>query len=559
MYCFSCFKSLPALIALPLLSSAIALTGCGSDGTNPGGGAGSGGSGGSGGGVGGMGGSALLDSTFKAAVCVRDITPVSPSLVAAYEEKFGETATVNHTDPIYMAGFGTDRHAEGYNDKIWARGLVVGGPGGRVAIVSIDLIGYGVNETETARAMISPESGIDYAVISSTHSHEGPDTQGLWGPSDLATGIDFGYLDFVNETVADCIDEAAANLEEARLRTATAQTDGLSLGEWFEDDGYGVADVHVLAGDEELAPDTDGRIVNPTLVTFQVTKREPNGDGEYEVLGTLVSFANHPESLAGGNHLLTSDFPHYARERLEAEYGGLAIWQSSDLGVLQTPHDVDILDPETQEPAVKYNFRWAELYGNLLAERAISAVDVNEVGDDAPEISFAVTTPVVIPLANPYFRLAVAAGVINSRRSLYTDGEPDKTSGYPMPPPFNGIPQALGEDLHTEVGALRIGNASFAVVPSELDPQIGDIYRAQMDGAEHRFIIGLGNDHIGYQVPFAKWDDSCHFCFPYEYTGDGDSCPMQPINCSTVFRNNVGREVDPKVSEAMTGLLEALH
>lgn len=535
-----------------------ALVGCSDDPSSTGGSGGAGGVGGAGG-AGGVGGSPPLDDTFKAGTCVRDITPVSPSLEAAYEETFGELGTVNHTDPIYIAGFGTDRHAEGYHDRIWARGVVLAGPGGRVAIVSIDLIGYGVNETETARAMVSPESGIDYAAISSTHSHEGPDTQGLWGPSDLVTGIDYGYLDFVNETIADCIDEAAANLEEARMRTETVPTDGLSIGEWFEDDGYGVADVHVLAGDEELAPETDGRIVNPTLPIVQLTKREPNGDGEYDVIGTVVAFANHPESLAGGNKLLTSDFPHYARVRLEQEYDAPAIWVSSDLGVLQTPHDIDIVDPDTDEAAEKYNFRWAELYGNLLAERAISGIDVTEAGDDAPAITFASITPLAIRLDNPYFRIAVAADVINARRSLYTDGEVDNRNGFPYPPPFNGIPQALGEDLQTEVGAMRIGNASFAVVPAELDPQTGDIYRAQMTGAEHKFIIGLGNDHIGYQVPADKWDDSCHECFPYEFIGEGDSCPTQPINCSTVFRNNVGQQVDPVVSEAMSEVLEELH
>ena len=550
-------RSMPfgALLVLSLIASAAALTGCSDESSGSGGTAGTGGTAG----AGGTGGSPPLDDTFKAATCVRDITPVSPGLVSAYEEAFGETPTVNHTDPVYIAGFGTDRQAEGYHDRLWARGVVLAGPGGRVAIVSIDVIGYSVNETETARAMISPESGIDYTAISSTHSHEGPDTQGLWGPSDLVTGIDFGYLDFLNETIADCIDEAAGKLEEARLRTATVPTDGLSLGIWFEDDGYGVADVHVRPGDDELAPDTDGRIVNPTLPILQVTKREPNGDGEYDILGTLVSFANHPESLAGDNVLLTSDFPHYARARLEAEYDSPAIWVSSDLGVLQTPHDIDILDPDTGEPAVKYTYHWAELYGNLLAERAISGIDVTEAGNDAPEIRFASTTPVAIPLANPFFRIAVAAGVINSRRSLYTDGQPDDRNGNPYPPPFDWIPQALGEDLHTEVGAMRIGNASFAVVPTELDPQTGDIYRDEMTGAEHKFIIGLGNDHIGYQVPFDKWDDSCHTCFPYLLTDDEDSCPIQPIDCNTVFRNNVGQQVDPIVSEALSELLDDLH
>ena len=58
--------------------------------------------------------------------CSRDITPISPLLAPAYEERFGEARPVNHSDPVYMAGFGTDRQATDYNDRLWARGVVIG-------------------------------------------------------------------------------------------------------------------------------------------------------------------------------------------------------------------------------------------------------------------------------------------------------------------------------------------------------------------------------------------------------------------------------------------------
>ena len=199
MFRSSGFRSFPSLIALAVLACAVGFAGCTDDESGT---AGTGGSAGAGG-VGGMGGSPPLDGTFKAAACVRDITPISPSLASAYEDAFGGSAVVNHTDPIYIAGFGNDRQATGYHDRLWARGVVVAGPGGRVAIVAIDVVGYSVNETETIRAMVSAESGIDYAVISSTHVHEGPDTQGLWGPSAVVSGIDFGYLDFLNAAGPD--------------------------------------------------------------------------------------------------------------------------------------------------------------------------------------------------------------------------------------------------------------------------------------------------------------------------------------------------------------------
>jgi hypothetical protein len=487
--------------------------------------------------------------------CKKDITPISPSLEASYEAAFGAPGAVNHTDPIYLAGFGNDRQATAYHDRLWARGVVIDGRGGRIALVALDVVGYFVSEVDIIRGMLATEAGIDYLIVHSTHQHEGPDTLGLWGPDELTTGIDYGYLDFVNASVTACVEEAAANLQQARVKFASTDSVGLSLGLDAEDDGFGVADGKVLDGDELLAPATDGRIVDSRLTVMQLTGR----GHPFEVLATLVNFGSHPESLGSGNTLITSDFPHYVRERLEDEYGGLAIWVSGDLGVLQGPLDIDVLDPDTGMPAPRRTFRFAEVHGTQLAERMIAAIDTKKPGHPAPEIRYASESPVAIRLDNPFFRFFIALGVLDVRRTLFTGGEPDTSVEFPFPPPFDTIPQAAGADLQTEVGALRIGDASFAVVPGELDPQIGELYRAQMAGAEHTFIIGLGNDEIGYQLPADKWDDSCHTCFPFVLAGVPALCPVQPIDCNTVFINNVGQDVDPTVSGAIAPLLDGLR
>ncbi len=486
-------------------------------------------------------------------VCKVDITPISPNLASEYEATFGGTAVVNHTDPIFLAGFGNNREATGYNDRLWARGIVVDGHGGRVAIVALDLVGYFNNEIQTIRALVDPASAIDYLVVHSTHQHEGPDTLGIWGPDELTSGVDPAYLDFVNQSVADCVDDAVANMQPARLKFATTDSDGLSLGIDAEDDGFGVADGKVLVDDDLIAPDTDGRIVNSRLAIMQAIRaRHPR-----TVLGTLVNFASHPESLGSNNTLVTSDFPHYAREAIEADQGGTAIWVSADLGVLQGPLDIDVLDPDTNLPAVRRTFRWAQVHGEQLAERIVDGIP-HGFGTRFAFVDFATTQPVPVPLANPFFRFFIGIGVLPSL--LFTDGVLDTSVGFPYPPPFDIIPQALGEDLQTEVGAFRINHASFAVVPGELDPQIGEAYRDRMVGAEHTFIIGLGNDEIGYQLPEEKWDDSCHACAPFILGGVPQLCPLFPnIDCNTVFQNNVGAAVDPAISGAMNPLLDGLH
>ncbi len=490
---------------------------------------------------------------MSAGVCAVDITPISASLVDEYEAAFGVAGVPNHTDPIYIAGFGNDRQATGYNDQLWARGVVVDGADGRVAIISVDLIGYFNAEVETIRSLVDPAAGIDYVVVSSTHQHEGPDTLGIWGPDATTSGIDFGYLDFVNQSVADCINEAAANLQPARIKFATTDGEGLSLGIDPEDDGFGVADSRVLVDDDLIAPDTNGRIIDPRLSIMQITEHR----WPFEPLATLVNFASHPEALGSNNTLITSDFPHYARQQIEANGGGTAIWVSGAVGVLQGPLRIDVEDPDTQMPAPRRTFRWAEVHGQQLGDRVSEAIP-HRRGRYLGRVEVAAPERVFVPLANPFFRFFIGIGVLPS--GLFTAGEPDDSIGFPFPAPFDVIPQALGEDLGTEVGGFRINEASFAVVPSELDPQIGEGYRDRMNGAKHTFIIGLGNDEIGYQLPSEKWDDSCHACAPFILAGVPEFCPFYPnINCDTIFQNNVGQDVDPVISGALGPLLDDLH
>ena len=490
---------------------------------------------------------------LRVGTCQLDITPISPGLASAYTARFGVPAVVNHTDPIWLAGFSPGRSARDYHDRLWARGVVIDGDGGRVAIVALDLIGYFRNEVETIRTLVSPASAIDYAVVASTHQHQGPDTLGQWGPNALTTGIDTTYLDHVNATAARCIDEAAANLQRARVRFATTDTAGLSLGLDALDDGFGVSDGKVLAGDALLAPTTAGRIVDPRLAVMQFTTR----GAPHAVIATLVNFGSHPESLGSRNQDITADFPHAVRERLEAEYGGLAIWLAGALGVLQGPLDIDVEDPATGSPAPRRSFRFAEVYGQKLADRAIAALSRAERGHPAPTIAFA-STRVTIPLDNPFFRFGRAIG-LNARVPLFTDGVPDPSVGFPFPSPFDTIPQALGAGLQTEVAALRIGKGGFVLLPTELDPQRGDAYRRLLRRVKHSFIVGLANDSIGYQVPFAKWDNGCHACAPYIIAGVPEMCPVQPIDCDTVFLNNVGRQVDPAITSALGRVIQALE
>jgi hypothetical protein len=489
----------------------------------------------------------FMSSTFRwdplrAAACAREITPVTG---------------VNYDGPIFMAGFDNDRRATGVHDPLWARGFVLQDAQQKLAFVTLDVVGYFYNEVQTLRADPALGGrGFDAVMVSSTHNHEGPDTMGLWGPDPTTDGTNDRYLDFVNQQVVQCVLDADAALAPAELRFATGSTVGASLPPNTDL----VADGHVLQElalpgnlflgvylpmrpEPYLVEGDPGPIINPSVPALQIRNRVSR-----ETIATVVNFASHPEALGSDNTLLTSDFPHFMREALEARYGGTAIYVSADLGVLQGPLDVDVTDPDTGQPAPRRTFRFAEVMGEALAERAAAALDAAPGWDAEPALELHSSGPIEVRVENLFFQALAGLGVFG-RRALSSD---------PQEPPT----------ITTEVNVVRIGPAQLVYTPNELDPQIGDRYRALMTGAEHRWIVGLGNDEIGYQMPAEKFNPACFECSFFLLAFDSlDNCPLyqalgegeQGVDCSTVFINNIGPGADPLLSGQIEALLDDLN
>ncbi|HVH06935.1 MAG TPA: PEP-CTERM sorting domain-containing protein, partial [Myxococcota bacterium] len=499
----------------------------------------------------------VASSTFRwsgggllGAACKRAITP-----------RAGE----NHTVPVYMAGFDNDRKActageqappeancqfGPAHDDLWARGFVVASGETKIAVVTLDVIGYFYNEVQTIRSLIDPALGIDKVIVTSTHTHEGPDTMGLWGASEVESGVDLGYLDFVNDQVAACIQEANAALVPAELRLGTGNTRNTSLPPWPDlvQDGR-VLQAMVIPKEflsdatEDLVVQGDaGPVINPNVPSLQLRDRA-TGD----VLVTAFNYASHPESLADDNRSLTSDFPNYARAAVEQRYGGVAMYVSADLGVLQGPLGVDVQDPVTGQPAPPRTFRKAEIIGGLLAERVIEGLEGNAWTPTA-EVGFWSTGPIFVEVENPFFLFLGETLGVFGRRTLIRDA--------------NDVPF-----VESEANVLRIGDAQMVVTPNELDPQIGNLYRAQMTGADHKWLLGLGNDEIGYQMQAEKFVPGCFECGLFVFT-DINQCPfyrdfysqLPPQGrigiCDTIFQNNIGPKADTLLQGQIGGLLD---
>lgn len=445
--------------------------------------------------------------------------------------------------PVYLAGFGHDRRATGLHDDLFARCLAVSDGRLELALCAVDLIGLFLTDVDKARALLAARRPGARLVVASTHNHEGPDTMGLWGPSAVRSGVDAVYLEGVRRDIAETAAEALAGMKPARFTFATGTSPGL------------------------IADGREPRVVDEAIVIARVTGM----DGAS--LGSLVSWSSHPEALGGKNTLLTADYPHFLVRKVEDALGGTTVFVAGAIGGLMTPLSVELKDVAGR-PVPLESFAHAEAIGTRAAEAALLALSgtgeeraappgampakAGARGESAPSALEYRSRRVFVPLANTLFRLGFAVGIFE--RPLFTHGLPDKGTGLAL---YEGVPLPLprGEDLETEIGYVRIGDAEVLLVPGEIYPELvrGGIQEPQDIGADflgapkeapllglltarHRMVIGLANDAIGYIVPRSQWDEKPPFAYGRAESQYGEV-------------NSVGDRVAPVLASAFARLL----
>jgi hypothetical protein len=412
---------------------------------------------------------------------------------------------------VYMAGFDFNRVATRVHDDLYVRCLALSIGKETVAMCSVDLIGFFYEDVLKVREKVkklAPE--VTHVIVASTHDHEGPDTLGLWGPAPLQSGMDEKYLDWVDAQIAQTAATAIHSMSGAQLTLARDTHPLLAL----------------LQND-----DRPPYVKDPFLFVMQFT---PAGGGK--AIATLVNWSDHPETLGGKNTEITADYPFWLCKRIEERAGGVAVFFDGSIGgLLSTLGDqVALQDPETGLVAKDDTWRKAELFGNLLADLALRALESGTMFEiDSIVIRKSV---IFVPMQNDIFRIAAAAGDFKDRRPLYTGGKADWGSALKdTPSPLKELsgkaqlPQATGQDLQTEVDYLQLMSkdqaaAEIATVPGEIYPELVNGGITRYPGADfpdapfeptlrahmkskYQFIFGLGNDELGYIIPKAEWDN----------------------------------------------------
>ncbi len=436
--------------------------------------------------------SCLVLLTFAAAIDV--VAQARFASAAPLEVAFGHvdiTPKLERSRPVYIAGYGPNRRATGVHDPLYARAVVMKIGGEKVALVSVDLIGLQYPAVKQIREGLKDYK---YVVVSSTHSHEGPDVIGIWGSSPLRCGVDFKYVDSVAKNVIAVVQETEKKLAPAEAR-------------------YGTAEDEKLLGDSRLPKVYDGVL---RVVRF-------NAPGKTEPAGILVQWNCHPEAMGSRNTLLTADFPYATIAAMEKKYKCPIAYFSGAVGGLMAPPDHVVKNDKGGE-LKEGEWAYCEKYGQMVADLAAKAVDSSQSIDLS---TIAVSSkPIAIPLDNTFYQIARAVGVLQREGREWTGDS--ETLGKPITMKNSGAPLAV----ETEVAYVRLGELHIACIPGELYPEL--VYGKHQDPVEPNvdypqaeleksvsqilpsekwLLFGLANDEVGYIIPKRQWDERGPFAF----------------------------------------------
>ena len=297
------------------------------------------------------------------AVILGCFSPVSPQLRAS--------SSYVHIVPDQVVGTpmsGYDRgyntRAVGLNDSLGVRALLLDDGRLRIAIISLDLLGFNV-DFDSGSGLLQQKLdglGVDRYMIVSTHTHGAPKVLDLGNPyrSDRSWPGDKSYVGWVEERIITAVDAATSLLEPVTMAVGYGRVNLAFNRRLVHPNGT----VEMIWG---RGREIDSKLLGPTdpeVVVIRVDRS--NGIP----LAILFNYACHPVVLGAQNRMLTGDFPGYATRYIEKAFP-----KAKALFLQGAAGDIDPLID------VQNSFNPARLQGEELGREVvrISRSDVEEI------------------------------------------------------------------------------------------------------------------------------------------------------------------------------------
>ncbi|MCD6202572.1 MAG: hypothetical protein J7K46_12265 [Bacteroidales bacterium] len=354
---------------------------------------------------------------FKAGIAVRIITP----------------------DPLLpvSGGIGKPEPVTKKMGDLYTRALVFEKGNTRIAIVSIDNLGWPAALGDKSRALIK-EIPPENILIGATHTHSAPDAYGF--PDENGnSGADLKYLDWCVHQIADAVHEALATLQPVDLKINVEEAQGKIAYNYY-------------------AP----KLYDPRCGVIQGISRVGKNQGK--TLFTLVNYAIHPEIIGPHQGILSPDLIGPLYDRIAQRGGGIGIFMNSAQGGMVTA--------DNRLPGGKEANDWAECkrIGSLLADEALRIINKAPVQSE-PGL-YCTSRVIKFPVDSDIMRFIL--------------------SHSPL-----GLKSTRSDSVNTRMNLLNVGTAQILTIPGEALPNIGYYLKRKMH-TPYPFLFGLTNDAFGY-------------------------------------------------------------
>ncbi len=284
--------------------------------------------------------------------------------------------SINPEMGAFIAGDKFNRQFKGIHDSLFVKALVVSDANNNnMALITFDCIGMLYPTLQAIRKEVAlkiPASELDPAhiVMASTHTHEGPDVVGVYGPDQMTSGLDSNYMKKIVLTSSKAIVAAWQNKKQANIRYAET-----TFGEGWV---YNICE-----------PDDIDRSV---AILHLVGK-----DGKS--IATLTNFACHPTFLDGVTDQVSADYISGLYKHLDKSMGGVNIFLQGPSGGWIQPE----FEPKTFEQADKRGRELGVVVENTL--KNYTQMEQTDIVFKSKIFNF--------PVSNEGYKILSKAGVID--------------------------------------------------------------------------------------------------------------------------------------------------
>ena len=409
-----------------------------------------------------------LDGDHHFDGCLDDPSASRPECDEPFDDADGD----GHFDAVWIGGFSPRRAAAGVHDPVEVRALALLHDGELLFLVGVDAVGILHYRLDQARDRLVAEDGLDPTrlVVASSHNHQGPDTFGIWGHTDLdagqfSPGFTVAYQARVVDAIVEAVRSAAGALRPVELLMGSADMAGRSP--WFDGRHFGGTNPNDRV--QGLIRDIRDPVITSTLVFAMHARDLETGEG----VASLLNFAGHPETWGSDNQLISSDWVGVARDEIDDALGGLTVFMPECLGGMQSTLGAPVplvdaagdwqWDGDVPVWAPAGTWEYVASVGRHIAGAALDALAGADVVTPEPfevrraEMAFLVD--------NPGWAFGATLGIADMHPSLI-DTDPATCPGY-QPADIS----LLG-CITTPTWRIRLGPLGIITAPGELLPEV---------------------------------------------------------------------------------------